>query len=180
MNIIPRVLQISTFLLIAFFIGILGLSIIGKKNNNNPVSPLIGKQFPDYEIQLFNGNKLSISNLKGNVILINFWASWCSPCKEEFPALEASWLKHKDKQVVFLGINVLDERNHAKQYLQTYKSNYPNGVDSDGSIAVDLGVAGVPETFFINEKGIIIDKYVGPLSEEIIDYYINKTKSSNG
>ena len=90
MNIIPRVLQISTFLLIAFFIGILGLSIIGKKNNNNPVSPLIGKQFPDYEIQLFNGNKLSISNLKGNVILINFWASWCSPCKEEFPALEAS------------------------------------------------------------------------------------------
>ncbi len=89
-------------------------------------------------------------------------------------------MKHKDKQVVFLGINILDDKNHAKRYLQTYKSNYLNGVDSDGSIAVDLGVAGVPETFFVNEKGIIIDKYVGPLSEEIIDYYINKTKSSNG
>jgi cytochrome c biogenesis protein CcmG/thiol:disulfide interchange protein DsbE len=180
MNIIPKVLQISTFLLIAFFIAILALSIIGKKNNRNIVSPLIGKQFPDYEIELFSGNKLNISNLKGNVILVNFWASWCNPCKQEFPALENSWLKHRNSKVVFLGINVLDDEVHAKQYLQSYKSNYPNGVDSDGSIAVDLGIAGVPETFFVNEKGIIIDKYVGPLSEKIIDYYINKTKSSNG
>jgi len=180
MNIISKVLKISTFLLILFFIAILVLSIIGRKNSHNPISPLIGKQFPDYEIELFNGKKLSVGSLKGNVVLINFWASWCAPCKEEFPALETSWLKHKDKKVVFLGINVLDDKSHAKQYLQIYKSNYQNGVDSDGSIAVDLGVAGVPETFFVNDKGIIIDKYVGPLSEEIIDYYINKTRSSNG
>jgi len=180
MKIIPKILKISTFLLIAFFISILAISIIGKKNKHTIVSPLIGKQFPNYEIELFNGDKLNIGNLKGNVLLINFWASWCNPCKQEFPALETSWSKHKNSKVVFLGINILDDKNHAKQYLETFKSNYPNGIDTDGSIAVDLGVAGVPETFFVNEKGIIIDKYVGPLTEEIIDYYINKTKSTNG
>lgn len=180
MHLISKFLKVSTFLLIAFFIAILAFTIAGKKNKTNNVSPLIGKPFPDYELDLFNGNKLNIKNLKGNVLLINFWASWCAPCKDEFPALEASWLKHKNNNVVFLGINILDDKNHAIQYLNTFRSNYQNAIDKNGSIAVDLGVAGVPETYFVNDKGIIIDKYIGPLTEELIDYYIVKTKSTNG
>ncbi|HSG32642.1 MAG TPA: TlpA disulfide reductase family protein [Thermodesulfobacteriota bacterium] len=180
MKYIPKILQISTFLLIGCFIAILAISILGNKDNKPRISPLIGKNFPNHDIELFSGDKINIDKLKGNTLLINFWASWCNPCKEEFPALEASWLKHKNNNVIFLGINILDDKDQAEHYLQQYKSNYPNGVDIDGNIAVDLGIGGVPETFFVNDKGIIVEKYVGPLTEEIIDFYINKTKLSNG
>lgn len=180
MKILPRILQIGTFLLIAFLIGILALSIIGNKSNAPKKSPLIGKKFPSHEIAMFDGSTLNIDSLKGKVLLVNFWASWCGPCKQEFPALENSWKKYKDTDVAFLGINILDEEKQAKYYMQIYASAYPNGIDKTGAIAVDLGVSGVPETFFINEQGIIVEKYVGPLTEEIIDFYIKKTKSANG
>ena len=164
--------------MILFFILLLLVTIFGNRTSIKQ-SPLIGKKAPNVEIESFDGKKIRLSDLNDHVILLNFWASWCLPCKQEAPELDNSWIKYHDSDVVFLGINILDEENNARKYLDKYKPEYLNGFDREGSIALDFGVSGVPETYFIDKKGIIIDKYVGPLTEELIDIYINKVRSNN-
>ena len=100
------------------------------------------------------------------------------PCKQEAPELDSSWNKYRNSDVVFIGINILDEENNARRYLDQYKPEYSNGFDREGNVALDYGVSGVPETYFIGKGGIIMDKYIGPLSEKMIDQYIESIKSN--
>lgn len=141
-------------------------------------SPLVGKKAPDIEIESFDGAKVQLTDFDNKIVLLNFWASWCMPCKQEAPELDSSWNKYRNSDVVFIGINILDEESNARRYLDQYKPEYLNGYDRQGNVALDYGVSGVPETYFISKGGIIVDKYIGPLSEQLIDKYIDKIKSN--
>jgi len=175
MKIINTALKITTFLLIIFFILLLFISIYGDKNSTyTSTSPLIGRKIPDHELSLFNGSTINLNTLKGKILVINFWASWCSPCKEEAPAIESSWTKYRSKGVEFIGINIMDDKNSAIKYLTEIESSYINAIDKDGKLAVDFGISGVPETLFVDPNGIIVDKYIGPLTEDLIDKFISK------
>jgi cytochrome c biogenesis protein CcmG/thiol:disulfide interchange protein DsbE len=101
------------------------------------------------------------------------------PCRQEAPALEQSWLKYKDKNVVFIGVNVWDESSSAASYIERFGGGYPQGIDPEDEIQVDYGIGGVPETYFISPSGIITDKYDGPLTEEIIDYYVKRAAATD-
>ena len=175
MKIINTALKITTFLLIIFFILLLFISIYGNRNSTYiSTSPLIGRKIPDHELSLSNGSTINLNTLKGKILVINFWASWCSPCKEEAPAIESSWTKYRSKGVEFIGINIMDDKNSAIKYLTEIESSYINAIDKDGKLAVDFGISGVPETLFVDPNGIIVDKYIGPLTEDLIDKFISK------
>ncbi len=163
--------KLAIFVAIILVLSLMGYAIFGNRIVIKK-SPLIGNQAPDFTLALFDGSAVKLSDLKGKAILLNFWASWCIPCRDEAPALESSWMKYRDKQVAFLGVNLWDDDANALSYVKKYGGAYPNGKDPDGQIGVDYGVAGVPETFFIDPTGKITEKYTGPLSEEIIDYYL--------
>jgi len=178
MKILSIITKLAVLAGILVLLGIFGYAIFGNRVFLQP-SPLVGSEAPDFTLNLLNGEELKLSDLKGKVVLLNFWASWCGPCKEEALALEASWGKYKDKPVVFLGINVWDDRDSALAYLNRFGGGYLNGIDQKGEIAVDYGVAGVPETYFIDPSGKIVDKYTGPLTEESIDYFLGKALSSS-
>ncbi len=167
--------SVIVFLIILVFIILLGYSIFGNKEAPKP-SPLIGKVAPDFTLNLFDGTELALSELKGKAVLVNFWASWCMPCRQEARALENSWQKYKDDGVVFIGVNVWDDSSNARKYMNTFGGAYPHGVDPDEEIQVDYGVGGVPETYFIDSSGFVRDKFTGPLTEQIIDYYVTRTK----
>jgi len=177
MKIVESSLKIVSFLLIIFFILLLLVAVFGNRTSVKE-SPLVGKKAPDIEIESFDGNKIQLSDFDDKIILLNFWASWCMPCKQEAPELDSSWNKYRNSDVVFIGINILDEESNAKRYLDQYKPEYLNGYDRQGNVALDYGVSGVPETYFISKGGIIVDKYIGPLSEQLIDKYIDKIKSN--
>jgi cytochrome c biogenesis protein CcmG/thiol:disulfide interchange protein DsbE len=139
-------------------------------------SPLIGRQAPPFTVTLFDGRKLSLGDLRGKVVFLNFWASWCPPCRAEARDLEATWRRLKDQDIVFLGIDIQDTEEAALAYLSEFNITYPNGRDASGKIAIDYGVWGIPETFFIDPDGLITYKPVGTLGPAIITVKLDEAK----
>jgi cytochrome c biogenesis protein CcmG/thiol:disulfide interchange protein DsbE len=170
------VVKLVVFAAIMILLGLLGYAVFGNKVFSKP-SPLVGREASDFTLELFSGDKLKLSDLRGKAVLLNFWASWCMPCRDEAPTLEASWKRYKDKPVVFVGIDVWDDKDSALSYITQFGGGYVNGIDPKGEIAVDYGVGGVPETYFIDASGKIVDKYTGALSEEMINQFLGKALS---
>lgn len=173
MKILSIFSRLAIFVAIILILIILGYAIFGDRIIIKK-SPLVGYEAPEFTLTLFDGRTVKLSDLKGKAVVLNFWASWCIPCRDEAPALESSWLKYKDRQVAFIGVNIWDDDANALSYLRKYGGGYPNGMDRDGRVGVDYGVAGVPETYFIDPTGKITKKFPGPLKEEDIDFYLGK------
>ena len=130
------------------------------------VSPL-GSEAPPFTLSLIGtGAELSLAELTGSVVVVNFWASWCEPCHEEAVALETGWRTFKDRGVVFVGINFKDVPEKALDFMDTYDITYPNGPDSYGRISGSYRTTGVPETFFIGRDGIVAERDVGAITED--------------
>lgn len=120
----------------------------------------------DFTVKLFqSGETFRLSDYRGQVVVMNFWASWCVPCREEAPVLEQTWRAYKDRGVVFLGVDIWDSDADALKFLNEFRITYANGPDPSGKIAVDYGVTGIPETFFITKDGMIASKAIGVLNE---------------
>ena len=121
---------------------------------------------PDFTLTLFDGGEFTLSDYRGEVVVINFWASWCDPCRDEAPFLERAWLKRKDQGVKFIGIGYLDSDKEALAYLAEFNVTYPNGPDLASKIAPKYRIRGVPETFIVDPEGNIAFFKPGPMSEE--------------
>ena len=132
-------------------------------------SPLVGKAAPDFTLSTLNGNvgKIHLADLKGKQLILNFWASWCEPCNQEAPFLQKSWPGLQSKGVVFIGIDGPEKTSDAQKFLQKYGISYLNVQDTiDGSTAINYGVTGFPETVFINREGVVVAKWVFPLTQQ--------------
>ncbi|GJL67201.1 MAG: thiol:disulfide interchange protein [Nitrospirales bacterium] len=149
---------------------------------------LIGTEAPTFTgPDVESGKAISLEQYKGKVVLLNFWASWCYECKVEHKDILRLHQQFKDHpDFVMLGINYQDELPDAKQYLKTYGSTFQHVRDIKGTLAIDYGVYGVPETFVIDQQGVIRHKWVGPivgqvytnLTENVISPLLNNTQSS--
>jgi len=125
-------------------------------------SVLEGRIAPNFSLKTLNGEPVDLASLKGRPVVLNFWATWCQPCALEHPnLLEGS---RRNPEVTFLGVLYGDEPAKAKRYLARAGSAYPTLVDPGQRIAMDYGVGGVPETFFIDRDGQIVKKLAQPLS----------------
>jgi len=126
-------------------------------------TPFLAKPAPAFALTLFDGSALRLGDLRGKVVFLNFWASWCPPCRAEARTLEAAWQKYRDQGVVFVGVNIQDEEENARAFIQEFGITYPNGIDRGSRIAIDYGVWGLPETYFIDREGRITHKQIGAL-----------------
>lgn len=132
-------------------------------------SPLIGKPAALFSLRTFDGEQISIEALRGRVVIVNFWASWCYPaCYEEAPALARAWEKYKDRGVVMIGIDIQDKDEAARKFLAQFKHTFPNAPDPLGRVSVDYGVYGVPETFFVDRAGRVRWKHVGAITDDLL------------
>lgn len=153
----------------AAVVPVLVLLAYGFKTDPREIpSPLLGRPAAAFSLTTFEGAQLSLEGLRGQVVMLNFWASWCIPaCYEEAPALERTWRAYKDKGVMVVGINIQDKEEAARAFLRRFEHSFPNTPDPKGRVSVDYGVYGVPETFFIDRKGRVRFKLVGALTDEI-------------
>jgi cytochrome c biogenesis protein CcmG/thiol:disulfide interchange protein DsbE len=132
-------------------------------------SPLVARPAPSFTLTLFDGKAIRLEDLRGKTVLVNFWASWCVPCRAEARALENAWQKYKDRGVVFIGVNIQDKEEDARAFMKEFAISYLNGRDESGKIAINYGVWGIPETFFIDPQGRITYKHAGELKAPIIE-----------
>jgi cytochrome c biogenesis protein CcmG/thiol:disulfide interchange protein DsbE len=122
---------------------------------------------PPFTFTAFTGETISLADLRGKGVVLNFWASWCDPCRAEADLLEQTWRREKENGVVFIGLDYLDQEPAAKAYLAEYNITYPNGPDLRSQAARHYGIKGVPETFFIDAEGKIVDLVIGPIMSQV-------------
>ena len=135
-----------------------------------------GAQAPVFSgTQVTSDAPISLADYKGKVVVVNFWASWCSTCKEEAQTVADVEKKWRAKGVVFLGVDTHDTTAGAHTYYKTYGLEYASVIDSDSRIGASYGVTGLPETFFIAPDGTVVDKYISVIDAATLDQMIQKT-----
>jgi cytochrome c biogenesis protein CcmG/thiol:disulfide interchange protein DsbE len=132
-------------------------------NTVGGVGPLRVRPAPDFTLLLFTGDTWRLATQRNRWVVVNFWASWCPPCREEAPELEAAWQRLRGRGVVLLGVNVWDSEDAARQFLQVFGVTYPNGPDPQGRVLIEFGVTGIPETYVVDGGGLLVARWVGPI-----------------
>ena len=121
------------------------------------LQPASERRVPPFRLPLLDGGTLSSEELRGSPVVVNFFASWCVPCREEAPVLERAWRAYRDRGVRFVGVNVQDTTPDARRFVREYGITYPVVRDAEGTFGDGLGVAGLPQTFFIDEEWQLLD-----------------------
>ncbi len=142
------------------------LAVVGFRLRSSGAGPVpLGSPAPDFSLTAYDGQTYRLADLRGKVVVINFWASWCDPCKQEAPDLENTWRHYKDSGVLFLGIGYVDTETEAKAYLKEFNITYPNGPDLQTRISQAYRIRGVPETYFIDQAGRLVFAKIGPTTQ---------------
>jgi cytochrome c biogenesis protein CcmG, thiol:disulfide interchange protein DsbE len=139
-------------------LGLVGFGLL--RSQQGPVG--VGARAPDFTLTSFEGQSYSMSDLRGQVILVNFWASWCKPCEAEAVELEQAYRLYRDRGVIFLGVDYVDTEREALAYIERFGITYPNGPDLGTRISQAFRTRGVPESYVIGRDGRLAAVRIGP------------------
>ena len=147
--------------------------------NRSPVTGRSGatridKPAPPINMPLYGGGSMAAADYAGKPAVVNFWASWCGPCRQEAPIFERLSREYGERGVMFIGVNIQDAESDAEAYLREYDITYPNGNDDDGSISIDYGVIGIPVTFFVSRDGTVQRRWAGVMRETQLRQWIDE------
>jgi cytochrome c biogenesis protein CcmG, thiol:disulfide interchange protein DsbE len=157
------------FLAVLAVVGLLGFGLLSKGG----ASIEVGEAAPNGALPRLDGNGTgSVSDYRGKWVLVNFWASWCVPCRDESPALESFYRRHRAQRFVVLGIDTRDLTGDGRKFVEQYGVSYPQLRDGDGDAAHDFGTTGVPESFLVDPKGRLVLIRRGPVDEEYLDQFV--------
>lgn len=164
---VPLWAQVTIWVALVALLVILALGL--RRSQQGTVQP--GDKIPDFSLKMFDGynfqgkSEVKLSELRGNVVVINFWASWCKPCEQEAADLEQAWQYYQPRgDVVFLGADYVDTEPEALAYLEKFNISFPNGPDMGTRISQMFRIKGVPETYFIDREGVLQYIQVGPFA----------------
>ena len=127
---------------------------------------------PDFEVELFDGETLRLSDLNGKVVVLNFWASWCPPCRWEMPFFETMWQEYRDRDVVFVGIAMSDTLESARGFAEEAGVTYPIALDTTNEIVRAYEILSLPTTFFIGKDGFIERRLAGAANEGVLKVFL--------
>ncbi len=145
---------------------------------NQKVQPTAGPA-PDFTVTTFDGETITLSELRGQVVVINFWASWCGPCRDEAPALENIWQQYRDRGVVMLGVTYADADAKSLAFIDEFNMTYPNAPDRGTRISDMLyHIQGVPETFVVDRSGNIAEFIYAPTNEAALSRILERVLNS--
>ncbi|MXZ02728.1 MAG: TlpA family protein disulfide reductase [Chloroflexi bacterium] len=169
------ILAVGVPLLIFVVVLIIGMLQSGRDSGRPGVNDTLGEVdvttdvHSDFQITTLDGQELRLSDLRGSIVMVDFWSSWCPPCRAEASVLAEAYERWSEIGVEFVGISIWDNEEDVNDFIKRHNITYPNGIDEDGSIAVEFGVKGIPEKFFVNPQGEIVRKINGPNTSQSLD-----------
>ena len=167
------VVLLLVFAIVGGVIGLLAWSLWAKEPVTGKSSETrIGKPAPEIFLKTFDGSDFSLSEHLGSPIVLNFWASWCLPCRDEAPILKELWQEWHDDGLVVIGVNSQDALDDAEAFIREFDVPYVNVIDTDGRASIDYGVVGLPVTLFIGKDGKVEHRYVGALRAHVVGPWI--------
>ncbi|MBN1659933.1 MAG: TlpA family protein disulfide reductase [Anaerolineae bacterium] len=128
--------------------------------------PQIGEAVPPFTLEAFDGQAMDLAAHQGEIVIVNFFASWCIPCRQEAADLEEAWQSYRDENVQFFGIAYKDARSKAQTFLDEFDVTYPSTFDAGNRVARTYGVTGVPETFIVDQQGRLVRHILGAVTAE--------------
>ena len=157
--------RIARYAAVALILGLaLTLTLAFRRDPHDIRTGTVGKPAPAFTLpSLAGGASISLDQYKGKIVVLNFWASWCIPCKEENPTLADMWERYRGTDVVLLGIVFQDSADAAREYTTRLGNTWPSAIDDNGQVALRYGVFGPPETYFIGADGVIAGRHIGPI-----------------
>ena len=171
------VVALAVFVPLVGLFALLAWALV--ESGGQPAGVAINTQFGEVEVEegpardftltLFDGETLRLSELRGKVVLIDFWTSWCPPCRREAPTLADAYRRFEGRGVEFVGVAVWDSEEQAAGFVGDNNVPYPNGLDSKGTIAIDYGLTGIPEKYIVDREGRLVRKCVGPMEPEQLE-----------
>ncbi len=134
-----------------------------------PAAAEIDRLAPDFTLIDLEGNRVTLSDFRGKVVFINFWATWCPPCRAEMPEIEAIHQDYKDKDVVVIGIDLYESENEVRQYVQQGGYSWTFVLDTTGEVTVNYGVTAIPTSFFVDKEGVIRAVKIGAMTKRAME-----------
>jgi len=152
---------------------VLALTLSSDPQAEANTSRLVGQQVPEFSVEGLDGEPITSASLAGKTVLVNFWNSWCIPCREEHDALK-SWYEanRNDSSVVLLGIVREDRRKDALEWVDEKGVDWPVGFDPGGKASLDFGTRGQPETYAIGPDGVVVASKFGPVTPAVLDQMV--------
>ena len=156
-------------ILFAIVALVVTLALAFRRDPHDIRTGTVGKPAPAFTLsRLDSGAPLSLSQYAGRAVVLNFWASWCIPCKQENPALVRAYERYRTSDVVIIGILYQDSTDSGRAYVRDLGVLWPTVADEDGRVALSYGVFGIPETYFIGADGVIAGRHIGPIDEQTL------------
>ncbi len=162
-------------LLIFVVVLVVGMVRSGRDGGRPGVNETLGEvavtteKNADFQVTTLDGRELRLSDLRGSIVMVDFWSSWCPPCRAEAPVLVEAYERWSKLGVEFVGVSIWDDEGDVRDFVTRHGIAYPNAIDDDGGIAVEFGVKGIPEKFFVNAEGEIVRKVNGPNTSQSLD-----------
>lgn len=172
------VLQAVAIALVASLVGLLAWQVVNKEAAAGLVSAVHRGETPTAPPldlpELEGDGRVTLASFRGQAVVLNFWASWCEPCKKEAPMLEEAWKRHRERGLVVVGVNAQDFENDAKDFVERYGLTYPVVHDGPGSSLGRYGLTGFPETWWIDREGRLVAYAQGEFTQEQLDANIER------
>jgi len=172
-----RVLRFTLLAAIATLVVVLALGF--RRDPRDIRSAAVGRPAPAFDLPALEGEgRVSLAQHRRKVVVVNFFASWCVPCKQEHGALARAWERYRTSDVILIGILYQDSPEAGREFARRLGTSWPTAIDEDGRTALAFGVFGVPETFFIAPDGIVAGRHLGPIDEATLVAGIEAIRAS--
>lgn len=171
---VKLILQAAAVMVVALLVVLLGWQVVRQEEGRGlDAAVAAGKRppAPDFTLESLDGDEtVSLSDYRGKAVVLNFWASWCQPCKQEAPLLQRAWERYRDEGLVVLGVDAQDLKSDARRFVERYELTYPILHDRNGVTLGRFGYSAFPETWFVDREGRLVGEHVvGEFTEEQLD-----------
>lgn len=161
----------SIVLIVGILLAVIVVGVtLARRNLSQPTSG----PAPDFTMTTFDGSPFRLSDQRGKVVIVNFWASWCGPCRDEAPILQSVWERYRDRGVVLVGVAYLDSDPDSRAFIEEFGITYPNGPDVATRISDQYRIQGVPETFVVDQNGDIARFIIAPVQPGQLDAIVDE------